>query len=330
MDRGGDPILRVCDARADPRERPPYAGRSRQRSRLRPRETNSRDIQVHDVASEPALLEIAQISAHGPRRLRVDINREHQAQARNRQRPRRSRSPDPPPASPRARKRCAWRAATAPDASLPAVAREHRRTGPNLTRAAWRRPLCEDCGSQVSLVPEAQGGPRLAQRGVGLLAGLERLQQFSQARTGVKVTRPLSHLWRGEGRLARSRSGRCALDCWTAGESPSVNLLASGCPSGRLHSKRKRGIARDRSPDPRRGRASTFDDTEERRQCRSPLSLEDRIVIRQVEAGARPPPPGLVIPDTARRSRRKAKLSPWAPAAWTTRATVFPSTSRLA
>ena len=84
--QGRGPILRVCDARRPARG--PRTPGGVGEDRVHALGSQLRDIQVHDVAqANLRSLEIAQIRGHGPRRLRVDINRENiQAQARNRQR----------------------------------------------------------------------------------------------------------------------------------------------------------------------------------------------------------------------------------------------------
>lgn len=57
--------------------------------------------------------------------------------------------------------------------------------------------------------------------------------------------------------------------------------------------------------------------------------LHDRVVVRRVESEAKTKG-GIIIPDTARKSRRKAKSSPSAPARAMSPARLSHSTSRLA
>ncbi len=161
------------------------------------------------------------------------------------------------------------------------------------------------------------------------MQGLQQLPAGEDRGQKIRaLTRSLSPSLQGRGRargLADLGRGGIAREVV-----PGARLPEAG-PA--LHSWRSAGTAATGpAPDPATaGKGTAHLRDKERRGATMSISIKprDRIVIRQVEPG-RPRPPGWSFGHPPGRSRRKAKLSPWAPAAWTFAAvTISPSTSKV-
>ncbi len=130
---------------------------------------------------------------------------------------------------------------------------------------------------------------------------------------GWRVYRAIVPSLARRGRHWRSRSGARLIAQTDVIDRPRWNPSALGLPECQERNYTRRNViapATGPAPDPRDGRERTrrtFVTQKQERQCRLPLSpLEDRIVIRQVEASTTAS--GLVIPDTAKEKPQEGEV----------------------